>query len=203
MASHDPADDAADDPAGDLARLGARIREFRRMRKMPLRELAERAGASPSFVSQLERGRTSASIGMLRRIAGSLGLTVADLFAEDDGPAHRVLPKANRPELPTAPGTRKYLVSQRPLRNVEVYVGEFDPGASTGDEPYTHGDSQEIFVVLSGRVTLWLGKGPDTRPYELGAGDSIEYRTSVPHRVVNATEELVEVMWIIAPPTPD
>lgn len=172
------------------------------MRKMPLRELAERAGASPSFVSQLERGQTSASIGMLRRIAGALGLTVADLFSEEDEVGHRVLPREHRPELPTGPGARKYLVSQRPLRNVEVYVGEFDPGASTGDEPYTHGDSQEIFVVLDGRVTLWLGDQDEARSYELAAGDSIEYRTSVPHRVVNATEEPAEVMWIVAPPTP-
>ncbi|SEF52039.1 Helix-turn-helix [Thermomonospora echinospora] len=173
------------------------------MRKMPLRELAERAGASPSFVSQLERGRTSASIGMLRRIAGALGLTVADLFTEENEVGHRVLPRAHRPELPTGPGARKYLVSQRPLRNVEVYVGEFDPGASTGDEPYAHGDSQEIFVVLGGRVTLWLGDQDEARSYELAAGDSIEYRTSVPHRVANAAEEPAEVMWIIAPPTPD
>ncbi|REE99710.1 helix-turn-helix domain-containing protein [Thermomonospora umbrina] len=183
----------------DVARLGARIREFRAMRGMPLRELAERAGASPSFVSQLERGRAGASIGMLRRIAGALGLTVADLFAEDDGPAHRVVSREHRPELPTGPGARKYLVSQRPLRNVEVYVGEFDPGASTGDEPYTHGDSQEIFMVLGGRVTLRLGE----RVHELADGDSIEYRTSVPHRVHNTTDEPAEVMWIISPPTPD
>ncbi|MDT7666761.1 MAG: Helix-turn-helix domain, partial [Pseudonocardiales bacterium] len=43
----------------DRERLGARIRAYRAMRKMSLRSLAEYAGASASFISQLERGHTS------------------------------------------------------------------------------------------------------------------------------------------------
>ncbi|MFI6595753.1 helix-turn-helix domain-containing protein [Nonomuraea sp. NPDC050536] len=182
----------------ETARLGARIRAYRTMRRMTVRGLAGEAQASPSFISQLERGQTSASIGMLRRIAGALGLTVADLFNEEDEVGHRVVKRSERPELHTAPGTRKFLISQRPLQDLEVYAGEFDPGASTGAEPYTHGDSQEIFLVVSGQVTLWLSDAS----HVLTPGDSVEYRTSVPHRVVNDGDETAEVLWIIAPPTP-
>ncbi|MFF0860944.1 helix-turn-helix domain-containing protein [Nonomuraea sp. NPDC003560] len=182
--------------------LGTRIRVYRGMRGMTVRALAGEAKASPSFISQLERGQTSASIGMLRRISSALGITVADLFNEDDEPAHRVVRRAERPELATAPGTRKFLISQRPLRTVEMYAGEFDPGASTGDEPYTHGDSQEIFLVLRGSLTLWLGPAGSAAAHPLGPGDSVEYRTSVPHRVVNDGDEAAEVLWVISPPTP-
>ncbi|NUR84955.1 MAG: cupin domain-containing protein [Nonomuraea sp.] len=182
--------------------LGTRVRAYRGMRGMTVRALAAEAKASPSFISQLERGQTSASIGMLRRIASALGITVADLFNEDDEPAHRVVRRAERPELDTAPGTRKFLISQRPLRTLEMYAGEFDPGASTGDEPYTHGDSQEIFLVLRGTITLWLGPADAASAHALGPGDSVEYRTSVPHRVVNDGDETAEVLWVISPPTP-
>ncbi|NUR88672.1 MAG: cupin domain-containing protein, partial [Nonomuraea sp.] len=130
--------------------------------------------------------------------AGALGLTVAELFNEESQAGHRVVRRSERPELPTAPGTRKYLISQRPLRDLEVYAGEFACGSSTGAEPYTHGDSQELFLVQRGRVTVWL----DGTAHELGPGDSVEYRTSVPHRVVNDGEETAEVLWIITPPTP-
>ncbi|MEU6408852.1 cupin domain-containing protein [Microbispora sp. NPDC046933] len=193
---------ADDDSEADAVRLGARIRAYRAMRQMTLRDLAGQAGASPGFISQLERGHTSASIGMIRRIAGALGLTVADLFSESDIVAPRVMRRSERPELPTGPGTRKYLISQRPLQNLEMYSGEFDPGASTGDEPYTHGDSQEILLVLRGRATLWIGPSESASSYELEAGDSIEYRTSTPHRVVNESTEPAEVLWVISPPTP-
>ncbi|GLW96115.1 cupin domain-containing protein [Microtetraspora sp. NBRC 16547] len=200
MARNFGADDVAE---ADAVRLGTRIRAYRSMRQMTLRDLAGQAGASPGFISQLERGRTSASVGMLRRIAGVLGLTVADLFSEGDIVEPRIVRRSERPELPTGPGVRKYLISQRPLQNLEMYSGEFDPGASTGDEPYTHGDSQEIFLVLRGRATLWIGQSDAASSYELEAGDSIEYRTSTPHRVVNTGTEPVEVLWLISPPTPN
>ncbi|WP_336215150.1 helix-turn-helix domain-containing protein [Nonomuraea sp. LPB2021202275-12-8] len=186
----------------ETTRLGARIKAYRNLRQMTVRGLAGEAKASPSFISQLERGRTSASIGMLRRIAGALGLTVADLFNDEEEAGHRVVRRAERPELHPAPGTRKYLISQRPLQNLEVYAGEFDPGASTGAEPYTHGDSQEILLVLRGQVTVLLGPAETAPSRVLEPGDSVEYRTSVPHRVVNEGDEVAEILWVISPPTP-
>ncbi|MEO3869934.1 cupin domain-containing protein [Nonomuraea sp. B12E4] len=183
------------------ARLGARIRAYRNMRHMTVRALAAQAQASASFISQLERGQTSSSIGMLRRISSALGLTVADLFNEEDHVGHRVVRREARPELRTAPGTRKFLISQRPLRNVEVYAGEFEPGSSTGAEPYAHGDSQEILLVLRGRITLWLGPRGTADVHVLDPGDSVEYRTSVPHRIVNESDGPAEALWVIAPPS--
>ena len=185
----------------DLERLGARIRAYRTMRKMSLRSLAEFAGASASFISQLERGQTSASVGMLRRIAGCLGLTMADLFSEDNAGDPRVLHQADRAELPAGPGVRKFLISRRPLQNVEIYSGQFEPGASTGPDPYTHGDAQEFLLVLHGRVTLWLGEQGQQEEHRLTAGDSIEYRTSSPHRLDTHGGAAAEVLWIISPPT--
>jgi mannose-6-phosphate isomerase-like protein (cupin superfamily) len=37
--------------------------------------------------------------------------------------------------------------------------------------------------------------------FELERGDSIDYRSSVPHRAVNTGNELAEVLWIISPPS--
>ncbi|MCU7826208.1 helix-turn-helix domain-containing protein [Kitasatospora sp. DSM 101779] len=183
----------------DARALGARIRGYREARALSLRGLGEAAGASPGFLSQVERGLAGASIGMLRRIADALGLTMADLFDHSVPAGPRVVRRERRPALPTAPGTRKYLVSQRPLAHLEVYAGEFDPGTSTGEEAYTHGDSQEILLVLAGTVTVEL----DGHPYTLDAGDSLDYRTATPHRVANRSDAPAEVLWIVSPPTPD
>jgi uncharacterized cupin superfamily protein len=89
------------------------------------------------------------------------------------------------------------LLTPRPLHNLEVFVGELDPGGSTGAEPYVHGDSEELLVVVHGSVRLELGDDV----HELDAGDSIRYWSSTPHRIANADEGLAEVMWIISPPS--
>jgi transcriptional regulator with XRE-family HTH domain len=177
--------------------VGERLRAIRRLRRRTLRDVAERAGVSESFLSQVERGRSSASIASLRRIAGALGVTVADLF-EPSGPAEpRVLRREDRPSLAFGVLGHKYLLTPRPLQHLEVFVGELDVGGSTGTEPYVHGDSEELLVVVSGTVQLEL----DVAVHELTSGDSIDYRSSTPHRVVNVGNDIAEVMWVISPPS--
>ena len=177
--------------------VGERLRDIRRHRRATLKTIADRAGVSESFLSQVERGRASASIASLRRIAGALGVTVADLFEPAGPPRSRVLKRDARPSLAFGILGRKLLLTPRPLLNLEVFAGELDPGGSTGAEPYAHGDSEVLFVVISGRVQLELGGDL----HELESGDSIDYRSSTPHRASNIGEERAEVMWIISPPS--
>ncbi|WP_329560705.1 cupin domain-containing protein [Kitasatospora sp. NBC_01266] len=202
-----PEDEPKEKPGGKGARsthggdshVGARVRDYRQMRRLTLRALGEAAGVSPSFLSQLENGRTEASVSSLRRIALALGIAVADLFETRAPVRHQVLRREDRPEVGVQAGSRKFMIAQPPLRHLEVYSADFEPGASTGDGAYTHGDAQEILLVLNGEVSLEL----DDEKYVLRTGDSIEYATSVPHRLVNTAAGTTEVLWIISPPTPD
>ena len=177
--------------------VGERLRDIRRLRRATLKTIADRAGVSESFLSQVERGRASASIASLQRIAGALGVSVADLFEPGGPPRPRVLRRDERPSLAFGILGRKLLLTPRPLLHLEVFAGEFDAGGSTGEEPYAHGDSEELFVVLAGRVQLELGGDV----HELEAGDSIDYRSSTPHRATNIGDGRAEVMWIISPPS--
>jgi transcriptional regulator with XRE-family HTH domain len=193
------AQDGTPAPGGGEPHVGTRVREYRMMRRLTLRALGEAAGVSPSFLSQLENGRTDASVGSLRRISMALGVSVADLFETAPRGRHVVLRRENRPEVAVATGSKKFTITQPPLRHLEIYTCEFSPGGSTGDTQFTHGDAQEVMLVISGEVTLELG---DKR-YTLGTGDSIEYDTSTPHRTVNSVHGPAEVLWMISPPTPD
>src|ERR671931_2225855 len=177
--------------------VGERLRAIRRSRRATLRTIAERSGLSESFLSQVERGRSNASIASLRRIADALGVSIADLFEPGGLPGPRVLRRDERPALQFGILGRKLLLTPRPLRHLEVFAGELEVGGSTGAEAYAHGDSEELFVVLSGTVQLELGG----ELFELETGDSIDYRSSTPHRISNAGDGLAEVMWIISPPS--
>src|ERR1700751_114647 len=61
--------------------LGARLRPVRAERGETLAETAERAGISPQYLSEVERGRKEPSSEMVAALAGALGTTVADLMA--------------------------------------------------------------------------------------------------------------------------
>jgi transcriptional regulator with XRE-family HTH domain len=177
--------------------LGERLKAIRLLRRRTLKDVAAAAGVSESFVSQLERGRSSASVATLQRLAAALGIEISDLFATDGLPRPRVLRREARQLLVWGRLGRKALLTPKPFHALEVVAAEFDPGGSTGDETYTHGDSEELLVVVKGRVHLQLG----TDIYDLGTGDSVHYRSSTPHRVSNSGEERAEVLFVISPPS--
>lgn len=178
--------------------VGERLRAIRRLRRATLKTVADRAELSESFLSQVERGRANASVASLKRIAAALGVNVADLFEPNGSAAKpRVLRRGARPNLAFGRLGRKFMLTPRPLENLQVIVGELERGGSTGDEPYTHGDSEELLVVVEGSVSLQLG----IETFELSDGDSIDYRSSTPHRLVNVGDDTAEVMWIISPPS--
>jgi len=180
-----------------LLAVGSRIKRFREARRMSLRVLGEKSGTTASFISQLERGLCGANASTLIRISDALSISFSDLFEQAAPSLHRVLTHDKRPLLPTASGCRKLLLSQRPIHEIEVYIGEFEPGGSTGEQPYTHGHAHEMLLVLSGEIEHCLG---DERFY-LKTGDCMEYATNIAHKTTNCGQTAAEVLWIIAPPT--
>ena len=183
--------------AGGSVDVGDRLRAIRQLRRKTLREVAERAGLSESFLSQVERGRTNVSISSLQRIAAALGIEVSDVFARDGAGTRRVVHRSERELVTFGSKARKALLTPKPFHSVEVVAAEFEPGGTTGEEPYAHGDSEEVFFVVSGTVELDL----DGESYELGPGDRAQYRSSTLHRVRNCGTKRAEVLFVISPPS--
>src|ERR1700758_654282 len=98
--------------------LGERLRAIRRLRRRTLNDIAARAGVSESFLSQLERGRTSASVASLQRIAGALGIEVSDLFATNGLPRPHVLRREAREQVVWGHLGRKTLLTPKPFHSL-------------------------------------------------------------------------------------
>jgi transcriptional regulator with XRE-family HTH domain len=62
--------------------LGSRLRTLRAARGETLAATAERAGISPQYLSEVERGRKEPSSEMIAALAGALDTTLADLTTE-------------------------------------------------------------------------------------------------------------------------
>ena len=61
-------------------KLGRRIADLRRTRKMPQTELAKRIGCSVEFISLVERGVNAPSVAGLEKFARVFKVEVVDLF---------------------------------------------------------------------------------------------------------------------------
>jgi quercetin dioxygenase-like cupin family protein len=133
----------------------------------------------------------------LQRLAAALGIEVSDLFASNGLPRPTVLRREARQLVLWGHLGRKALLTPKPFEALEVVAVEFDAGGSTGDEPYTHGDSEELLFVIAGRLHVQIG----TEVYELRTGDSVHYRSSTPHRVSNPGDKAAEVLFVISPPS--
>jgi XRE family aerobic/anaerobic benzoate catabolism transcriptional regulator len=77
----------APDEAALLQALGARMRMLRARRGMTQRALSQRSGVSERYIAQFEAGGGNASMLVLQRIGGALGVPVAELVADRAEPS--------------------------------------------------------------------------------------------------------------------
>ena len=64
--------------------IGERLRYVRQSKKMSIYKLAQSTGISQSHISDLELGRRKPSVETLSRLVAPLGITLSELFNEND-----------------------------------------------------------------------------------------------------------------------
>ena len=202
MAGHISHLDGADSAEDEQRSLGIRLRTLRKGKRRSLKEIADAAQVSESFLSQVERGLTSPSIASLRRICTALGENMGALFAEEfesSRPDDRLVRVSDRRRIFRPDGSADYLLTPRIARHLEIHHNVIAPGRSSGPEPYTHEGEEECVHVLEGSLQLqWNGT-----TYELHSGDAILIDPKIEHSFANTTDRSAVVMWIISPARSD
>src|ERR1044072_8268725 len=138
--------------AGEI-RVGARLRARRPERGLTIAELAERAGLTAGFISQLERDLTSVSLSSLYRICAVLGIRAGDLIAAVPGGG--LIRRDEQARRSLAMGeTEHLLLSSRDERRFHVTESRIPPGVSAGEELYTLPADVELAYVLQGSLEM-------------------------------------------------
>ncbi len=177
--------------------LGRKVRSLREAKGLSLRALAEGAGVSESFVSQVERGVANPSVASLRRLSAALGASVGSLF---EGPVTggRLVRSHDRPRL-VHPARRweDFLITPRDASRLQVILSVIEPNEGSGEEPYSHESDEECVIVLKGRLEFRVGDDE----YLLDEGDSLLFESRIPHWNRNPGPSKAEVLWITTPPS--
>jgi len=181
-------------PAENAASPGSRFRRLRQRRGLSLAEVARATGVSVGFLSALERGQMSASIGTLRRIARYYRTNILSFFEPAKDNSRLVRPE-QRKVLETTKGVRMELLAWGNTA-MEPHLFRVKPGGNSG-ESYTH-EGEEFLHVLRGEFEIWLNQDEH---YLLQPGDSLYFESSTPHRWKNPGATESWLLWINTPPT--
>jgi DNA-binding transcriptional MerR regulator/mannose-6-phosphate isomerase-like protein (cupin superfamily) len=174
--------------------LGPRLRRLRQERRLTLEQAASAVGLSPSFLSELERDQSGASMATLHRLLGYYGTTFAALLQGSRGRVAR-LKRAGRSRTMRNHGVT---VEQLADGNAQMEPQIFTVEPLAGSEgSYSH-DGEEFVFVLEGSFEVVLN---EEERYLLRVGDSLYYPSSVVHAWRNPGRERARVIWVNTPPT--
>ena len=178
--------------------VGKRLKEVRRERSMTLKQVAEGSGMSPTHISEIERGKTSPTVGALRRIAGALGKETAYFVEDKPLPRVSVVKKEDR-EAVLLPGVGDAFVSARalttgiPAGRVEAVLIQEEEGGAMG--PHSH-EGEEAVLVLTGEVRVRVGD----EEFVVGSGDCLHYSARIEHSATFTGSGKNKVLWVKATP---
>ena len=201
-----------DEGGAGVRSVAARIRSRRRELGLTLQDVAGRSDVSKSYLSQVETGKLSPSLGTLERISAALRLPTRALVADPgDYPAHgrssddRAVDLVDRRVFVTRRGERKQIAYAGGLplelltpdlqRQLEV-TATSDPAGLWRDVVRHGNDSEEFVFVAEGEYELMLHDDV----HRLRQGDSMCFYPESTFRVRAIGPEAGRAIWIALPP---
>ncbi len=177
------------DDTGEMHLLGERLRARRKDIGLTMQQVADQAGLSVGFISQIERGITSPSLSSLVSVSRVLGLHVSEFLVQ---PPARV-PQTRRNERPVYAISESALAYERisssfPGSVLRSVIMHEPPGHRS--EPIAH-DGEEMMFVLEGAVTVEV----DGERSVLQAGDSIHFPSTKVHSTWNHSDRPATILW--------
>jgi transcriptional regulator with XRE-family HTH domain len=180
-----------------MSTIGEKIRRLRKEARLTARQLSEEANLSPSMLSQVERDIVSPSISSLRSIAAVLNVPAFYFFIDEDDFSGLVVRRSERITMRYPNYNATYqLLSPTLDKNIEMLFVELGPGERSCDTPTAH-EGEECLLVISGCLRVVT---PDWAVV-LEEGDSIYLERMMPHQMINDSDQIVEMVCAISPPS--
>lgn len=155
------------------AQIANRVRALRRARGYTLEQLADASGVSRSMISVIERREASPTAAVLNKLADSLGVTLATLFAEEphgaeEQPLARWADQAVWQD-PASGYVRRQVSSNQYASPIDLVEVTFPPGESVTFEGSRNVVTHQQVWVLDGEMEIAV----EDRTWRLQAGDCL------------------------------
>ena len=179
-----------------------KIRKLRKEKRFTLKKMAVETGISINYLSQIERGNTNPSIGILKKITNVLGTPILALVDDSSQTPFRreevAIVRRNMRKKLVYPKSKlqEYLLTPDLNRKLAVLLSESKPGKAKEDVWYRH-EGEEFGFVLEGQYEVTV----NDEVYILNEGDSIYFPSHLPHKMRGIGRKCCKTLWVITPPS--
>jgi len=168
--------------------LGQAFRRRRTELGLTMQAVADSAGLSVGFISQVERGLAVPSLSSLVAIAEALDRPVSEFL---DRPLSSATTRNRKRQPFSVPGARRSyerLSTTFPGSRLHSVIAHEPPGMRV--EPISH-RGEEFFFVLEGEITVEL----EGRQVVLRTGDTIHFDSRRVHSTWNHSDRSAVLLW--------
>lgn len=174
--------------------IGRRIRNFRTIRGISLKQMSEDISMGYSYLSGLENGKHSITLNNLQKIANYFEVDLVSLISSDQQ-EEIYYGKESRPSIETKDGTIFQVITNENIKNLQVTFAKLPPHAPSERNIHKHIEGDELIYVVEGEVMVIV---EDTK-YHLKKGDSLIFSSSKEHAIFTENKSC-EVMLVSSPP---
>jgi transcriptional regulator with XRE-family HTH domain len=177
--------------------VGERLKAARQKLGLSLRGLGEMTGFSASFLSQVELGQTTPSLGSLQKISDALEISLTSLLATDPDPLP-VLRKSRRASVRSewSKASMESLVPSGFDERLGAFLLQLDATGRSGSTHYAAGRRVFMYCIKGGATLVFAEEGRE--PIEVEHGDSVVLDGPVTFSWENRTKSSAHVLVVIA-----
>lgn len=164
-------------------KVGIEIQRLRLQHNLTLDQLASKSGVSKSILSQIERDKSNPTLATIWRITKALDSPLENVFISKEGKMlFEKLSQNATPEVTSEDG--KFRLRILGTLNTVSYFQWYEftalAGAILTSESHGMGSIESV-TVSSGNLIVKV----DDETQSISAGDTLRYRTDLPHQLIN------------------
>jgi transcriptional regulator with XRE-family HTH domain len=178
--------------------VGKILKSIRLKRDMTIQTLAAQSKVSSNMISRVERGLTIPSVEILMKLAAVFDKSI-NYFIEEVSTTHEIVY--------SSPGQRDTTVydDEKNMHTESFTSGLRDPqfmsffcvvpkGGTSGQKQMYH-PGDELIYLVEGMLKVTIAG----EEYSLSAGDSLSFKSHLPHRWDNIGNDDARIIWTLSP----
>jgi transcriptional regulator with XRE-family HTH domain len=178
--------------------VGKKLKSIRLKSDMTIQELASKSKVSSNMISRVERGLTIPSVEILMKLAAVFDKSI-NYFVEEVSTTHEIVF--------SSPGQRDTTVydDEKNMHTESFTSGLRDPQfmsflctvpkGGTSGQKHMHHPGDELIFLVEGRLRVTIAG----EEYALTTGDSLSFKSHLPHRWDNVGEGDARIIWTLSP----